>query len=209
MKFYDCTMAPSPRRVRIFLAEKRLSLDTVQVDLVGGENLKAEYRKVNPRGLVPALILDDGTCIGESFSICRYLEELHPDPCLMGRDPVGRALVDSRTRQIETEGFIPGAEVFRNTAPHFTQRGIPGVDGVPAIAALAERGLKAIPRFFDALEDLLAGADYLATGEFTVTDITALCVVDFFGWVKQGIPETHVRTQRWYQSVSTRSSAKA
>ena len=210
MKFYDCTMAPSPRRVRIFLAEKGLELETEQVDLVGGQNLTPEYRKnVNPRGLCPALVLDDGTSLGESFSICRYLEELHPEPCLMGATPLDRAQIDSRVRQIECDGFIPGAEAFRNTAPPFADRGIPGVGGVPAIPALAERGLKSMPRFFDALEDWLASGDYLYRNAFSIVDITALCVVDFFAWVKVKPSSTHERLQAWHARVSARPSAKA
>ena len=210
MKFYDCTMAPSPRRVRIFLAEKGIELETEQVDLVGGENLSEEYRrKVNPRGLCPALVLDDGTSLGESFSICRYLEELHPEPCLMGSTPIDRAQIDSRVRQIEWDGFLPGAEAFRNTAPQFKTRGIPGVGGVAAIPALAERGVQSMPHFFDVLEGWLSAGDYLYGGAFSIVDITALCVVDFFAWVKVGIPDSHERTRAWYQRVSTRPSAKA
>lgn len=210
MKFYDCTMAPSPRRVRIFLAEKGLELETAQVDLVGGENLTAEYRKnVNPRGLCPALVLDDGSSLGESFSICRYLEELHPEPCLMGATPLDRAHIDSRVRQIETEGFIPGAEAFRNTAAPFKDRGVPGVSGVPAIPALAERGKSAMPRFFDVLEGWLADADYLYGNQFSIVDITALCVVDFFAWVKVAPGEGHPLTRAWHQRISARPSAKA
>lgn len=210
MKFYDCTIAPSPRRVRIFLAEKGIELETEQVDLVGGQNLTADYRRnVNPRGLCPALVLDDGTSLGESFSICRYLEELHPEPCLMGANALDRAQIDSRVRQIEMEGFLPGAEAFRNTAEPFKDRGVPGAAGVPAIPALAERGLKFMPHFFDVLERWLEEGDYLYGGQYSIVDITALCVVDFFAWVKVKVPDSHSRTAAWHQRMSARPSAKA
>ena len=210
MKFYDCTGAPSPRRVCIFIAEKGIKLDTIQVDLMGGENLKPEYLAINPRGLVPSLILDDGTCLDESFSICRYLEELYPsEPCLMGHDARSRALIDSRTRAIETDGFIPGAEVFRNSNPAFASRGTPGESGVPAIQALAERGAIGIQRFYERLEAMLKESEFIAGNQFSFADITGLCVVDFFGWVKMEIPDSHERTKRWYGAVSSRPSVRA
>ena len=91
MKLYDCKMAPNPRRVRIFVAEKNLQIPAVEVSIVDGENLKSEYLKVNPRGLLPVLELDDGTRVDETQAICRYLEETHPEPNLMGRTPLERA----------------------------------------------------------------------------------------------------------------------
>ena len=210
MKFYDCAIAPSPRRVRIFLAEKGLSLDTVQIDLMTGENLKPEFLKVNPRGIVPVLQLDDGTRIDESFSICRYIEEMRPHPPLMGTDAKSRAVIDSRNRHMEADGFRAVAEAFRNSAPSFAKRGLAGVAAeVPAIPALAERGFAGIARFFDQLEGYLSQSEFVVGDQFSIADITALCVVDFAGWVKQAVPEQHARTRRWHQTGSARPSAKA
>jgi len=209
VKLYDCTIAPSPRRVRIFLAEKGVKIDTVQVDLMTGENLKPEFLKINPRGIVPVLQLDDGTCIDETFSICRYIEELHPDPPLMGTDAKSRALIDSRVRHMEWDGFLRGAEAFRNSVKGFADRGIPGQTGVPAIPELAERGRAGLHRFMDRLEVMLGQGEYLAGDSFTIVDITALCVVDFAGWVKIAPTDSHPNVQRWYRSVSSRPSAKA
>ena len=115
MKFFDCAIAPSPRRVRIFLAEKGLSLETVQVDLMSGDNLKPDFLKVNPRGVVPVLQLEDGTCIDETAAICRYLEEMRPDPPLLGTNAKSRAVIDSRNRHMEGDGFRCVAEAFRNS----------------------------------------------------------------------------------------------
>lgn len=210
MKFYDCTIAPSPRRVRIFLAEKGLSPETVQVDLIGGENLKPEFQEVNPRGLVPVLQLDDGTCIDEVVAICRYLEDTHPEPRLMGTDAKSKALIESRNRHMEIDGFLSVANAFRNSSPAFAKRGLPGLTvEVPAIPALVERGVAGIGRFFDMLEAYLSKTEYVAGNSFTIADITALCVIDFAGWVKQSVPDHHRHTQRWYQAVSSRPSAKA
>ena len=210
MKFYDCTPAPSPRRVRIFLAEKGIELETVQVDLMNAENLGAEYRKINPRGLVPTLQLDDGSCIDESMAICRYFEETHPEPPLFGTDAKSRAVIESVNRCMEMEGLQSVADAFRNTAPSFAKRGLQGVDeDVPAIPALAERGLGGIRRYFDRLETLLADHAFVAGDQFSVADSTAMVTVDFAGWVKQRVPQGNANTQRWYAAVSARPSAKA
>lgn len=209
MKFYDCTMAPSPRRVRIFLAEKGVKLETIQVDLMKGENLGAEFLNINPRGTVPVLQLDDGTCIDETVPICRYIEELYPDPPLMGTDAKSRAQIATHVRHIEWDGFLAGAEAFRNAAPSFADRGIPGVTGVPAIPALAERGRQGLLRFFDRLEANLSTSEYIAGNVYTIADITGLCVVDFAAWVKIRPGDSHPNIRRWYGSVSTRPSAAA
>ncbi len=210
MKFYDCRIAPSPRRVRMFLAEKGIEIETVEVDLIAGENLGAAFLNISPRGMVPSLQLDDGTCIDEAVAICRYIEELHPEPCLMGRDARSRAIIESRNRHMEIDGFLPASEAFRNSAPVFAERGLPGVtDKVAAIPQLAERGIAGIRRYFDRLERALSTQQFVAGNEFSIADITALCVVDFAGWVKEKIPDTHVHAKRWYAAVSARPSAKA
>lgn len=210
MKLYDCTVAPSPRRVRIFLAEKGVSIETVQVDLMNGENLKPLFLAINPRGVVPVLELDDGTRIDEAVSICRYIEEVYPEPPLMGTDPRSRALIDSRTRHMESDGFLAVANAFRNSVPGFAKRGLPGItEEVPAIPALVDRGFAGITRFFGMLERYLEDSEYVAGDQFTIADITALCVVDFAGWVKRSIPTDHARTRRWHEAVSSRASAKA
>ncbi len=210
MKFYDCAIAPSPRRVRMFLAEKSQSLETIQIDLMAGENLQPEFLEINPRGVVPVLILDDGTRIDESAAICTYLEALYPEPPLMGTDAKSKAVIDSRNRHMEADGFRCVAEALRNSAPAFATRGLAGVTApVPAIPALAERGVAGIARYFDLLESYLANSPFIAGDQFSIADITALCVVDFAGWVKQTVPESHRHTLRWYQAVSSRPSAKA
>src|SRR2546423_10999731 len=125
MKFYDCVTAPSPRRVRIFAAEKGINLPTVQVDLRNGEQFSVAFRAINPDCTVPALQLDDGTVIADAVAICGYLEEIHPEPPLIGATPQQRAVVNALNRQIERDGFFAAMEAFRNAAKGLKGRELP------------------------------------------------------------------------------------
>lgn len=211
MKLYDCAVAPNPRRARIFIAEKGLDIPKVEVDILGGENLKAAYLKINPRGLLPLLELDDGTRFDEVMAICRYLEECHPSPPMLGRDAVERAQIESLQRRMEFDGMIGCSEVFRNQNEHFAERGIPGGGGasIAAIPQLIERGKQTLGRFFDTLETQLGKSEFIAGEIFTMVDITALCAIDFATWVEIKIPPTNTATLAWYARVSARPSAKA
>ena len=210
MKLYDCKMAPNPRRVRIFVAEKNLQIPAVEVSIVDGENLKPEYLKVNPRGLLPVLELDDGTRIDETQAICRYLEETHPEPNLMGRTTLERAQIESWQRHMEFDGMTAVSEVVRNSIPVFSSRGLPGVtQPVAAIPALVERGTKSVKRFYERLEQRLKESEFVAGNRFTIADITALCVVDVAkNRINLPIPAENKQTQRWHEAVSSRPSAK-
>lgn len=141
MKLYDFALAPSPRRVRMFLAEKGVDIPTVQINTREREQFSDSYRDLNASCVVPTLELDDGTCIGESVAICRYIEGTHPEPPLMGRDPKEAAVIEMWSRRAEIEGYLAAAEAVRNAAPMFEDRGLPGVTGgVPQIPALIARG---------------------------------------------------------------------
>jgi glutathione S-transferase len=148
MKFYDCATAPSPRRVRIFLAEKRISLPTVQVDLRNGEQFSPAFRAINPECTVPVLELDNGTTIADIVGICRYFEELNPEPRLMGRTAEEKALVESWQRRTERDGFYAAMEAFRNSTPGLKGHALPGPDTYEQIPALAERGRVRTRHFF-------------------------------------------------------------
>jgi glutathione S-transferase len=204
-------MAPNPRRVRIFIAEKNLQIPAVEVSILDGENLKPDYLKVNPRGLLPVLELDDGTRIDETQAICRYLEETHPEPNLMGRTTLERAQIESWQRHMEFDGMAACSEVVRNSIPAFSSRGLPGVtQPVAAIPALVERGTQSVRRFYDRLEQRLKETEYVAGNRFTIADITALCAVDIAkNRINLPIPTENKQTQRWYDAVSARPSAKA
>ena len=210
MKFYDCAPAPSPRRVRIFAAEKGIELETVQVDLRGGGQFEDAFRAMNPACAVPMLELDDGTRITESTAICRYLEEIQPDPPLMGTDAVDRALVEMWHRKMELQGYIPVTDAFRNSAEGFKDRGISGPIPYAQIPALAERGRGRVGDFFGVLEARLDDSPFVAGEQFTIADIMALVVVDFAARAP-GIkpPESARAIAAWHETVSSRPSAGA
>ena len=209
MKLYDCQMAPNPRRVRVFLAEKGVDIPKTEVSIIEGENLKPEYLAVNPRGLLPTLELDDGNRIDETIAICRYIEETQPEPNLMGRDALEKAQIESWQRHMEFDGLNPTGEMFRNSFDPFKNRGLPGLENVQAIPELAARGKAGVERFYERLEQRLSQSTYIAGERYTVADITALCVVDFASFAKMGNPEANTNTKRWHADVSARPSAKA
>ena len=209
MKFYDCTTAPSPRRVRIFMAEKGIEIETVQIDLANGEQFSEAFKAINPLCEVPLLVLDDGTSISQISAICRYLEEIYPDNPLLGRTPVERAVVESCNQQLQMNGFAAGAEAFRNATPGFKNRAMPGPHNYSQIAELAERGQQRLDNLFSDLEAHLANSEFIVGDYYSIADISALCVIDFAKWVKKRIPEDYSNLQRWYDQVSSRPSAKA
>lgn len=207
MKFYDCASAPSPRRVRMFLAEKGIELPVVPVDLRAGEQLGAAFRAKNPRCTVPVLELDDGTCLAETVAICDYLESVFPQPPLMGRTPKERALVLQWNRWIEELGFDAVAEVFRNSAPGFRQRALPGPENFEQIPALAERGRKRIAVFHDLLESRLAANDFVAGDAFSMADLSAFTTLEFAQRVKLALPERCAAIRAWHARIGARASA--
>jgi glutathione S-transferase len=209
MKFYDCSTAPSPRRVRIFAAEKGISLPTVQVDLRNGEQFSDAFRAVNPDCTVPALVLDDGTVIADAVAICGYLEEIHPDPPLIGSTPQERAAVTALNRQIERDGFFAAMDAFRNTATGLKGRALPGPHDYEQIPELAERGRVRVENFFRAMDARLGGSEFVAGNRYTIADISTLVLTDFAGWAKLKPPDACANLRRWHAAVSARPSAKA
>jgi glutathione S-transferase len=159
MKLYDCTTAPSPRRVRIFLAEKGISVPTVQVDLRNGEQFSPAFRAINPECTVPVLELDNGTRIADILAICRYFEELYPEPRLMGRTAEQKAVVEAWQRRLERDGFYAVMEAFRNSTPGLKGHALPGPESYEQIPALAERGRVRIQHFFAWLDVRLSDND--------------------------------------------------
>lgn len=209
MKLYDCTTAPSPRRVRIFAAEKGLELELVAVDLGSGEQFSAEFRTVNPDCVVPALELDDGTCISEVVAICHYLEEIHPEPALFGSNAVERALALMWNAKVEQQGLWAVADAFRNTVKGLQGRAVPGPDDYEQIPELAERGRRRVAAFFRKMDVQLATHEFLAGTHFTIADVTAIVLIDFAARLKIAIPEDADNLRRWYDSVAARPSIGA
>ena len=222
MRLYDSKLAPNPRRVRIFMAEKGVVCDIVPVDIVKGENLDEAFLAVNPRGLLPTLVLDDGTVLDESVGICRYFEETHPEPPLLGTDPVDKARVEARQRHMEFDGLFAAAEAFRNAFPGFkNRRSSPGASPTSAATfgaagadeaaqVLVARGKASMGRFYARLDAELATSRFVAGETFSIADITGLCAVDFAtGAARVPVPDDCANVARWHAEVSARPSAKA
>lgn len=210
MKLYDFALAPNPKRVRVFLAEKGLSVPAVQVNVRERAQFAESYKRVNPFSMVPALELDDGTVVCESVAICRWFEETHPDPPLFGEGALERARVEMWNRRAEIHGYMSAADAVRNAAPMFEGRGLPGtVGGVPQIPELAARGRAALERFLRLLDPHLAAAEFLAGARFSIADITGYIAIWFAGRGGMTIPEDCANVRRWFDAVAARPSAEA
>src|SRR5712675_846114 len=210
MKLYQSHTSPNSRRVRIYLAEKGISLPLVPVDLGAKEQFSDAYAAINPRRVVPTLMLDDGTAIGEVPAILRYLEEIYPEPPLLGATSKTKALVTMWERRVELEGFASVMEAVRNAVPGLKNRAIAGPHDYEQIPALVERSRKRIANFYADFNARLGDVAFVAGEEFSVADITAVVTVDF-ATKAAGLPmaDEHTALKRWYDSVSTRASMGA
>ena len=202
MQLYDSALAPNPRRVRIFLAEKGITLAVVPMDIGKAENRQPPFLAKNPLGGLPVLELDDGTCIAESVAICRYFEELQPAPPLMGVDAKDKALVEMWQRRMELELFRLVTGCFQNTHKFFAGR----IPQVPEYGEVCRNAARARVAWLDGE---LAGRPFVAGERYSIADITALCALDFGRVSDIRIQPEQKNLSRWYQEVSTRPSAKA
>lgn len=209
MKFYNNATAPSPRRVRIFLAEKGISIPTVEVDLRSGEQFTPAFRAINPDCTVPALELDDGTVIADAVAICGYIEELYPTPILIGTTAQERAVITALNRQIERDGFFAAMDAFRNATKGLKGRALPGPNDYEQIPELAARGRVRVENFFRAMDERLASREFVAGGSYTIADISTMVLTDFAAWAKLPVPDNCIHFRRWHAAVSARPSAKA
>jgi len=191
------------------MAEKGLEIETVQIDLGSGEQFGDEFRAINPDCVVPALQLDDGSCISEVLAICHYLEAQHPSPALLGTTDEERARILMWNGKVEQQGLWSVADAFRNAAKGLKERAATGLVAYPQIPALAERGRGRVEQFFRRLDEQLADNEFVAGDGYSIADIAAMVVVDFSAWIKLSVPEDAMNTQRWYESVSARPSAQA
>jgi len=207
MKFYDCVTAPSPRRVRMLLAEKHIVLETVQVDLGNGEHLSEAFGVINPHRTVPVLELDDGTRLLDSNSISLYLDETFPGPNLTGSNAKERAVIAMWQREMDVNGFSAIGECFRNSAKRLRNRALTGPVDYEQIPELAERGRRRVRQFFAELDHRLADRDYVAIDRFTVADITAFVAVEFAYAIKEIVPEDAINLNRWREAMRSRASS--
>ncbi len=206
---YDCATAPSPRRARIFLDEKGVPHETVQIDLRGGEQMGDAYRKINPQCTVPALRTEEDTLLTDNAAIAAYLEARYPEPPLLGRTPQDKAEIASWQWLGEFEGLMAVAEGFRNTSPAMVNRALPGPVDHPQIAELGQRGIARVQHFFLTLNLQLAGQTFVAANQFSVADITAVVVVDFARVLRLKPGDNLQHLQRWRAAMAQRPSMAA
>jgi len=203
MKLYDGGRAPNPRRVRIFLAEKGITVPLEPVDIGALAHKSEAFKRINPLQRVPALALDDGTVLTESIAICRYFEALHPQPPLFGRDAKDTAVVEMWERRAEFHLFWPVANVFRHSHPSMQAM------EVPQVPAFAEANKPKVTAFLEFLDGELAGRPFVAGEHYSVADITMMVAVDFMKPAKLALPEHLAHVRRWYTAVAARPSAQA
>ncbi|OAK60815.1 glutathione S-transferase [Variovorax paradoxus] len=203
---YDCATAPSPRRARILLAEKGIAHETVQVDLVRGEQLGAAYREINPQCTVPALRTEEDGLLTDNAAIAAWLEARYPEPPLLGRTPAEKAEIASWNWRVEFEGLLAIAETLRNGSPAMADRALPGPVNYAQIPELAQRGQARVQHFFETLNERLAGREFIATDRFSIADITAVVAVDFARVVRVKPGEQHPELLRWRAAIAQRPS---
>ena len=202
MKLYDFTLAPSPRRVRIFLAEKGIAIPLEQVDIMRNANRTPEFYRKNPSGSLPILELDDGSHLSESVAICRYFEETHPLPALFGVGAKEQAIVEMWNRRVELSIIVPVGHVWSHLSPVSEGRA----------KRIREFGLiqrDAAAAGFAMLDRAIGGNQFIAGARFSIADITTLCMVDFARTVDIKIQPEQQNLARWYARVSSRPSSKA
>lgn len=203
MKLYDGGRAPNPRRVRIFLAEKGIDVPLQPVDMATLGHKSDEVTQRNPLQRLPVLELDDGTVIAESVAICRYFEELHPEPALFGTGAVGRALVEMWQRRMELHFLSAVAQAFRHIHPAMKEWEVPQIP---------EWGEANKPKAIDYLRMLdthLADNQFVAGDAYSIADITGLVGVEFMKPARLEVPAELSNVKRWFADISARPSAKA
>ncbi|MEO1035172.1 MAG: glutathione S-transferase family protein [Pseudomonadota bacterium] len=205
--FYDCATAPSPRRVRMFLAEKNVALEVREVDLGSGEQFSESFLAVNPMATVPVLELPDGRTISEVNAICWYLEETYPEPPLLGPDPASRAIAFMWSQRIEMNLIGAIAESFRNFSKAFPDRALPGPFKVEQVPALVERGRSRAEQALRYMNTELATREFLAGDTFTMADITGFIGVEFAARIKVVIPDDCPALAAWRERIAARPSA--
>ncbi|MFZ0657536.1 MAG: glutathione S-transferase family protein [Candidatus Binataceae bacterium] len=202
MKIYDFKLAPNPRRVRIFLAEKGLKVPLEEIDIMKGVNRQAQFLRINPLGGIPVLELDDGRYLAESVAICRYFEELHPEPALFGKEAFERATIEMWNRRMEFALFVPIGMVWMHL--HELTRG-----RVKQIPEVGEQQKKVVEMRYRWLDEEFGQRQFIAGDKFTIADITAMVAIDFAKFNSISIEPEFKHLQRWHQAVSARPSAAA
>jgi glutathione S-transferase len=202
MKLYDLKAGTNTRRVRIFLAEKGVKLPTIEVDMMKDENKGPEYLSKNPMGTMPLLELDDGTQLAESVAICRYIEELHPDPPLFETTPIERALIEMWNRRMELELLRPITDNFLHSSAFYKER-------LTQVADIAHYGRKHAQARMHWRNGELAMRPFIAGDRYSIADITAQCALILGKNTGTPIPDDLQHLVRWFSDVSKRPTARS
>jgi glutathione S-transferase len=203
MKLFDGGRAPNPRRVRVFLAEKGITVPQVAIDMGALEHRQQAVSSRNPLQRLPVLELDDGTVITESVAICRYFEELHPEPALFGNGALGKAQVEMWQRRMELNLLSSVAQAFRHIHPAMKEWEI------PQIPEWGEANKPKAVEFLKILDRELASREFAAGDSYSIADITGLIAIDFMKPARIKVPEECTNVLRWHQAISRRTSAAA
>lgn len=203
MKLFDGGKAPNPRRVRVFLAEKGIEVPLETVDMGAMGHRGPDVTQRNPLQRLPLLELDDGTVLTESVAICRYFEELHPEPALFGTGAVGKAKVEMWQRRMEFHLLLCVAQAFRHIHPAMKEW------EVPQVPEWGEANKPRALEFLRILDRELADRPYAAGDDFSIADITGMIAVDFMKPARIPLPEELGNVRRWYTAVKARPSAEA
>ena len=209
LTLYDYNGAPSPRRAKMFLAEKGLAYDNIQIDIMSNEQMGEAYRKINPRCTVPALVTKDGDVLTENAEIATYLDAAYPDKPLLGTTPMEKASIAKWNWRAESDGLSAIAEALRNSSKAMKNRAITGPRNVEQIPALAERGRQRIAWFFEDINDHLKTNKFIAGDSYSVADITATVAVDFARWIKVYPLESQTALLEWHGRMKERESYDA
>lgn len=203
MKFYD-SVGPNPRLVRMFIAEKGLSIPIQKVDLMGGENRQPEHLKRNPHGQMPALELDDGSFLSEVIPICEYIEEKHPAPALIGTTPEERAECRMWTRRIDLNICEPLAMGYRfsDGLPLFKDRIVCVPEAAPGLKKIAADRIRW-------LDGQMQGKTFVCGDRFTLADMMLFCWLEFGARVKQPLDPVNTTIAAWMKRIAERPSTKA
>lgn len=204
MKLFDAGKTPNPRRVRIFYAEKGVPLpEIIPVDLAKMEQKSSAFTKLNPSGLTPVLLLDDGTALSETIAICRYLEALHPEPALFGTSAREQAIIEMWNRRIEFGLYLAAQAVFRHSHPAMAQM------EVPQLPEWAEANRPRVIKNLAILDQQLGDNAFVCGNAFSVADITGGIVVDILRWARMAVPPEMGNVLRWHASLVARPSWSA
>ena len=203
MHLYTCAMAPNPKRLAALLKYKGISIESTELDIMQGEHFNESFKAINPVSTVPALKCDDGTVLTDTVAICYYLDCLHPEKPLFGNNPLEAAQVIGLMHKIYNEGVSAIAEILRNANPAFKDRAFPGRVNIPQIPDLIVRGRLRLSGFWQDMNDVLQGKQFLVGQQLSQADIDLFVICGFAGWAKETVPEDCVAILSWQQNIQS------